>query len=268
MTIAYHIGDSRQVLKTIPDKSVDFVVTSPPYNIGKDYGIYKDNLSQDEYLLFMKDVLNECYRVLKNDGRIAYNIPHIQKEDGSVKSFPILDFSKIVIECGFNIREIIFWFKTKNENQTYQNDTAWGSFCSASNPHLRGHVEPIIIANKGSWKKESGSKISDITVEEFKNWTKSAWFISGEQDRDHPAPFPIDIPLRLIKLYTFVGDTVLDPFCGSGTTLRACEISGRNGIGIDINPEYKNCLIDKRFVLNEINKNIFIVKRPKSLFEE
>jgi site-specific DNA-methyltransferase (adenine-specific) len=215
----------------------------------------------------MTHVLKECYRVVKSDGRIAYNIPHVAKIDNS-KSFPILDFSEIMKCCGFNIREIIYWFKTKGEEQTYQNNTAWGSWRSASNPHLRGLVEPIIIANKGSWKKESGSKISDITEEEFKSWTKSAWFINGEQNRDHPAPFPIDIPLRLIKLYTFVGDTILDPFVGSGTTLRACEFLGRNGIGIDLNPEYKNCLTNKNLVLSEINKNVYMIKKRKSLFED
>ena len=268
MTITYYVGDSRQVLKTIPDESIDFVATSPPYNIRKDYGIYKDNLSQDEYLSFMKEILKECYRVLKDDGRMAFNFPHVTRIENNDKHFPILDYSKLFIDIGFNVRELLVWYKSKEGNICTNRSTAWGSWLSASNPHMRGNEEYIIIVNKNLWKKESGSKISDITEEEFRIYTKSSWYISEEKNRSHPAPFPIDIPLRLIKLYTFVGDTVLDPFVGSGTTLRACEISGRNGIGIDLNPEYKNCLIDKRFVLSEINKNTYIVKRPKSLFED
>lgn len=116
--------------------------------------------------------------------------------------------------------------------------------------------------------KRIWSKISDIKKEEFKLFTKSSWFISEEKNRDHPAPFPIEIPLRLIKLYTFVGDTILDPFVGSGTTLYACEVSNRNGIGIDLNPEYMNNFRSKKFVFNEVNKNLFEVKRRKSLFSE
>jgi len=269
MVITWYDGDCREILKTIPDKSIDFVVTSPPYNIGKDYEVYKDNISHEEYLEFMNTVIKELYRIVVDDGRIAFNVPHVTKDIRELrgnKSFPIVDFLNLFFKNEFNIREIITWFKSSDENHFSGGSTAWGSWCSASNPHLRGQVETIIVANKGSWKKESGSKISDITTEEFKIWTKSAWFIHAETNRDHPAPFPIDIPLRLIKLYTFVGDIVLDPFVGSGTTLRACEISNRNGIGIDINPEYKNNMRHKRFVFDEINKNTYKVRRRKSLF--
>lgn len=153
MTLKWYVGDCREILKSIPDKSIDFVVTSPPYNIGKDYGIYKDNISHEEYLEFMGDVLKECHRIIVDDGRIAFNIPHVEKRDDDNKQFPILYHSRIIINSGFNIREIVTWYKSNEKFATISRSTSWGSWCSASNPHMRGDVEYIIIANKNEWKK-------------------------------------------------------------------------------------------------------------------
>ncbi len=243
--IEVRIGDSRRLIHGLNSESIDLIVTSPPYNIGKDYGIYKDELQHSDYILFMDEIIKECFRVLVLDGRIAINISHVVKYQDQNKQFPIVDFLELLLKNGFNIREIISWFKATDENHFSGGSTAWGSWRSASNPHMRGQVESIIVANKSSWKKESGSKISDITAEEFKLWTKTAWFFHAESNRLHPAPFPIDLPLRIIKLYSFVGDTILDPFCGSGTTLLACRMTKRNGIGFELNPEYKKLIEDR-----------------------
>lgn len=170
---------------------------------------------------------------------MAVNISHVVKGDNhSPKHFPVKDYLDIFLDVGFNIRELISWFKASDANHFSGGSTAWGSWSSASNPHLRGQVETIIVANKNSWKKTSGSQVSDISGEEFKQWTKSAWFIHAETDRTHPAPFPIELPIRLIKLYSFVGDTILDPFIGSGTTAVAAKQLGRHFIGIDISEKY------------------------------
>ena len=237
-----------QNMEEVEDNSIDLVITSPPYNIGIDYGDYKDNLPHGEYLIIMNKVVKECYRVMVSDGRIAININHVIKDIYDLqkeKQFPIVDFLTILLNNGFNIREIITWFKATDENHFSGGSTAWGSWCSASNPHMRGQIESIVVANKGSWKKESGSQISDITANEFKLWTKSAWFFHAESKRDHPAPFPLELPKRLIKLYSFVGDTILDPFLGSGTTLQACRELKRNCIGYEIDKKYKR-LIEKK----------------------
>jgi site-specific DNA-methyltransferase (adenine-specific) len=122
---------------------------------------------------------------------------------------------------------------------------------SASAPHIIAPVELIVVLYKEQWKKESGSGISDIKKEEFKDWTRGMWTFKGESKRKigHPAPFPVELPKRCIKLLSYVGDTVLDPFMGSGSTMVAAEQNGRKGIGVDIEASY--CEIAKLRVINE-----------------
>jgi site-specific DNA-methyltransferase (adenine-specific) len=235
-----------ELMKEITDKSIDMIITSPPYNVNKDYKNYNDNQPIEQYFTKMQRILQECYRTLKNDGRLALNVNYVSKFKGADKRFIFIDYLDILRCVGFNIREIIVWVKSEKNNLFMGNSTAWGSWRSASNPHLRGAVEPILVCNKLTWKKSSGSGINDITADEFKEWTNSIWFIPPEKKKDdHPTSFPIELPYRLIKLYTFVGDTILDPFLGSGTTLLACRMLDRNGIGYEIDESYRKIIENK-----------------------
>ena len=248
LTLIY--GDALKVLKKIPNESVDLVVKSPPYNVGKDYGIYKDNKKWQEYIKFSKEWLAEVYRILKLDGRLALNIPNaIKNDEGRIAHFvPI--FIELIERIGLKTMEWITWVKGKaiiDDNGNYidstfcGNNTAWGSWCSPSSPYLRSLSESILICYKEVRKKEGKKEYIDITPSEFRKWTKNVWFIpttNNKYDRSHPATFPIELPKRIIKLYTYKYDTVLDPFLGSGTTMLACLETKRNFIGIELNPEY------------------------------
>lgn len=164
---------------------------------------------------------------------MCLNIPLDKNKDGqqSVGS----DLTTIAKQIKFKYHSTIIW----NEGNISRR-TAWGSFASASAPYIIAPVELIVILYKKSWKKTSGSKKSDISPKEFMDWTNGIWTFQGESKKKigHPAPFPIELPMRCIKLFTFVGDTVLDPFMGSGTTLIAAYKSNRKSIGIDVDPEY------------------------------
>jgi len=141
-------------------------------------------------------------------------------------------------QIGFLPREQLTWIKALNPEDVVTS-TAWGSWCSASNPVLRAVAEPVFIASKLTHRRSPG--VSDLTSEEFKAWTRNVWTIpaeTAERDLDHPCKFPTELPRRLIKLYSYVGDLVLDPFCGSGTTLRTAKDLGRRAVGVDVSRRY------------------------------
>ena len=221
--------DSRR-MDNIPDSCVHLMVTSPPYNVGKEYD--KD-LSLDEYLEMLRDVFAETYRVLVNGGRVCINIANVGRK-------PYIPYHKFIIdammEVGFLMRGEVIWNKGAGAGVS----TAWGSWCSASNPTLRDIHEYILIFSKGKFRRNSKNKKSTITKEEFLEFTKSVWFFPPESAErvGHPAPFPVELPYRCIQLYTFKGEVVLDPFCGVGTTAIAAIKTGRHFICLDINPEY------------------------------
>ncbi len=225
------VGDAREVLKDFPDRCIHLMVTSPPYNVGKEYD---ENLSLGEYLDFIEEVMREVYRVLVWGGRVCFNVADLgRKPYIPLHAYLIERFEKI----GFLMRGIVIWYKG---DAVAGNSCAWGSFKSATNPVLRDVHEYILVLSKGSLKRERGNKQDDITKEEFLEWTKSVWKIQPESAKrvGHPAPFPVELPYRCIKLYSFRGDVVLDPFIGSGTTAIACLMTGRHFVGIDINPDY------------------------------
>jgi site-specific DNA-methyltransferase (adenine-specific) len=144
----------------------------------------------------------------------------------------------LIENIGFLPRGQLTWVKAANPENT-ATSTAWGSWRSASNPVLRAVAEPVFIANKGTHSRPSGE--SDLTAAEFKAWTRNAWHISsGHHDQflDHPATFPLELPRRLIKLYTFVGDLVVDPFAGAGTSLRAAKNLRRRAVGVEQSERY------------------------------
>lgn len=222
-------------LKTvsIEEGSIDLVVTSPPYNIDIQYENYRDDIPYDEYLVFTRKWLTKCYSLVKDDGRMCLNIP-LDKNKGGQQSV-CADITTIAKEVGWKYHATIIW----NE-QNISRRTAWGSWLSASAPFVIAPVEVIVVLYKKNWQKTSGSKKSDITRDEFLEWTNGVWNFSGESKSriGHPAPFPIELPRRCIKLFSFVGDTVLDPFLGSGTTLTACVETNRIGIGVEIDKNY------------------------------
>lgn len=236
------------ILKTtmVENGSIDLIVTSPPYNVGVKYNSHIDNTSYKDYLSFTKEWLGKCYDLVKDDGRFCLNIP-LDKNKGGQQSV-CADVTTIAKQVGWNYHSTIIW----NE-QNISRRTAWGSWLSASAPYVIAPVEVIVILYKKRWKKESGSRLSDISKDEFLDWTNGVWNFCGESKKRvrHPTPFPVELPKRCIKLFSFIGDTILDPFLGSGTTLIACVQTNRKGIGMEIDEGY--CEIAKRRVITEGN---------------
>ena len=228
---------SAENMKELSNNSVHLMITSPPYNVSKEYD---DDLSLKEYLELLKNSFKETYRVLVNGGRACINVANL----GRKPYIPLSDYiSKIMIEIGFNMRGEIIWNKSASASPS----TAWGSWMSAANPVLRDIHEYILIFSKGDYKRESSGKKSTITKEQFIEWTKSIWTMNAESARrvGHPAPFPEELPNRLIQLYSFKEDIILDPFMGSGTTAIAALKSDRKYVGYDISQEYID-LAEKR----------------------
>lgn len=229
---------------SMQENSIDLIVTSPPYNVDIKYNSHDDTMSYDDYLSFTKEWLTKCFKLIKDDGRFCLNIP-LDKNKGGQQSM-CADITTIAKQVGFKYHSTIIW----NEQNISQR-TAWGSWLSAASPYVIAPVEVIVVLYKKNWKKTSGSKKSNITKREFMEWTNGVWNFSGESKKrvGHPAPFPVELPRRCIKLFSFVGDTILDPFLGSGSTLLACLQTERKGIGIEIDKKY--CELAKKRLLSE-----------------
>ncbi len=219
--------------------SIDLIITSPPYNVGIEYNTHDDRLSYSEYLNWTKLWLKEALRILKPDGRMCLNIP-LDKNKGGQQSV-YADITSISKQIGFKYHSTIIW----NEGNISRR-TAWGSWLSASAPYVIAPVETIVVLYKNSWKKLSKG-ISDITKHEFIEWTNGLWTFSGESKKKigHPAPFPLELPKRCIKLFSYVGDTILDPFLGSGTTVIAANKLNRKAIGVEIDKKYFQLAIQR-----------------------
>ncbi len=222
---------SSENMEELPDSSVHLIVTSPPYNVGKEYD---ENLTLEEYRTFLKRVWSEVYRVLVPGGRICINIANLGRK-------PYIPLHVFIVEdmldLGFLMRGEIIWNKASSAGQS----TAWGSWLSASNPCLRDVHEYILVFSKGSFKRENISKRENtISKEEFLEWTKSIWTFPAESAKKvgHPAPFPVELPYRLIQLYTFEGEIILDPFIGSGQAAIAAIKTKRHYVGYDVDEEY------------------------------
>lgn len=226
------VGDFETKMKLIPDESVDIIVTSPPYNLDLKYESCGDNLVYSDYLEFMRRWMKDGYRVAKNDGRMCLDIIL----DGNVGGHQCyyIDVGHIAKEVGWNYRMTIIWNKTQITGRT-----AWGSWMSPSAPSVIAPVEMIGIFYKKDWKKNEKG-VSDITKQEFVNWTHGVWTFPYSQRKlyDHPSPFPEEIPKRLLKLFSYRHDRVLDPFNGTGTTSLVARRLFRYFIGIDISKKY------------------------------
>jgi len=239
-------GDARE-MSAVPDSSVALVVTSPPYFAGKEYeealgeghvpGTYLD------YLEMLRDVFAECRRVLEPGGRIAVNVANLGRRPYRSLSGDVT--SILQDDLRLLLRGEILWQKAKGANGS----CAWGSFTSAANPTLRDLSERVVIASKGRFGRAVDRKDRErlglpyentITKEEFMAATLDVWHIRAESARrvGHPAPFPVELPERLLRLYTYRGDVVLDPFLGSGSTAVAAICNDRRYVGYDTDPGY------------------------------
>ena len=221
---------SSETMEELPDSSMHLMITSPPYNASKDYD---QDLNLSEYLSILGQVWQETYRVLVPGGRACINVANLGRKPYIPLHMYIID---IMMEIGFLMRGEIIWNKASSASQS----TAWGSWQSASNPVLRDIHEYILIFSKSNFKRDRSSKENTIGKDEFLDWTKSVWTFPAVSAKKigHPAPFPEELPHRLIQLYSFKGDVILDPFVGSGTTCLAAMRDARHYIGYDTNEEY------------------------------
>jgi DNA modification methylase len=236
----------------LPDNSVALVVTSPPYFVGKEYELaVTGELDNDsrvpgtyfEFLDMLRDVFAECVRVLEPGGRIAVNVANLGRKPYRSLSADVI--SILQDDLGMLLRGEVIWEKAA----TSAGSCAWGSFAKASNPVLRDMTERVIIASKGRFARALAVKDrkrndlpheSTLANDEFVDVTRDVWRIDSESATriGHPAPFPVELPRRLIDLYTYKDDIVLDPFVGSGTTVVAAARTGRIGVGYDTDPKY------------------------------
>ena len=238
----------------IPDYSVHLMVTSPPYNVTKEYD---EDLSLEEYRGLLKRVFAETYRKLVTGGRACVNLANLgRKPYIALHSYVIQD----MLDIGYLMRGEIIWNKASSASPS----TAWGTWRSAANPVLRDVHEYILVFSKEAFdrRRPNGRGVlryaPTIARDEFLEFTKSVWTFPAESARKigHPAPFPIELPYRLIQLYTFKDEVVLDPFCGSGSTCLAAIKTGRSYVGYDNREdyvklaerrirEYRNCHLER-----------------------
>ncbi len=221
---------SSEKMDELPDNSVHLMITSPPYNVSKEYD---NDLSLNEYLDLLNSVWKETYRVLVPGGRACINVANLGRK-------PYIPLHSYIIEgmqkIGFFMRGEILWNKASSASPS----TAWGSWLSASNPVLRDIHEYILVFSKDSFSRKKGKKENTIKKKEFLEWTKSIWTFPAVSAKKigHPAPFPEELPHRLIQLYSFKDDVILDPFVGSGTACLSALKDGRNYVAYDNDQDY------------------------------
>jgi site-specific DNA-methyltransferase (adenine-specific) len=228
---------SSESMEDLPDHCVHLMVTSPPYNVSKEYD---EDLTLEEYRAFLRRVWAETHRVLVTGGRACINIANLGRK-------PYLPLHAFIIEdmlqLGFLMRGEIIW----NKGASASASTAWGTWRSPVNPVLRDVHEYILVFAKDSFRRQGDGRESTIARDDFLEFTKSVWNFPAVSARKvgHPAPFPEELPRRLIQLYTFAGDVVLDPFAGSGTTCVAARRLGRRYVGYEINPQYHRLALER-----------------------
>lgn len=251
-------GDCIEVMKTFPEGSIDLLVTSPPYNVNISYDVHKDDLPMDEYYEWTKDWLREALRVLKDDGRIAVNVPNelnVQERGGRILF--VAEFWMMMKEVGFKFSGLV---DLTEDSPHRVRQTAWGSWMSASCPYIYNPKECIILAYKKTNKKltkgesqwlgtptevvtEDGKVknkmvYQDDDKKEFMNLVFGRWEYFADTRSLTKATFSMDIPSKAIKILTYKNDIVLDPFMGSGTSAFAAELLDRRWIGIELSPDY------------------------------
>lgn len=266
-------GDCIKVMASLPESCVDLIVTSPPYNVGIDYDTHNDRLSMEDYWRFTKDWLSESYRILKDDGRIAVNIPYeVNVQDRGGRILFMSEFYQIMKNLGFKF----FGLVDLDENSPHRSKTtAWGSWMSPSAPYIYNPKECVILGYKKNhikkvkgepqWKRELVDlEQEDGTIKqkmmyqeedkkEFMSLVYGQWEYFADTKQQTKATFSMDIPMKAIKILTYRNDLVLDPFAGSGTSLVAAEVSGRQWLGIELSENYVKVAKDR--VQHFIDKN-------------
>tara|TARA_R100001163_G_C5050804_1_gene187624 strand:+ start:853 stop:1617 length:765 start_codon:yes stop_codon:yes gene_type:complete len=239
-----HLGDCLELFPKLEDNSVDLIVAGPPYNIGIEYDTYDDNLEWKTYLEWMEKWLRECYRVLKDEGRICVNhVVNLVDSKLGVSRFPIMDIRNIQEKIGFNVHKLIVWEDGTN--------WAWKEYdkirekndyldMSAKQPYIHTPYESILISYKNQWKKLKDGT-DTITESNFREATKQIWNIESSPGHGQKAAFgTIELPKRCIELLSYENDVVLDPFMGCGSTAIACKETNRNYIGFELSENSVN----------------------------
>ncbi len=244
---------SSENMKHIPDESVGLAFTSPPYNVGKDYD---DNLDMTDYLNLIENVGREVFRVLKPGGRYVINIANL----GRKPYIPLhAYFYAQHMRIGYLPMGEIIWQKSKAASGS----CAWGSWMSANSPRLRDIHEYLLVFAKNDYSRNESKRKSGISRDEFIQATLSIWEIPPESAKrvKHPAPFPVALAKRVIELFSFEGDVVLDPFSGSGTTCLAAATINRHYVGYDVSDEY--CKLSEQRISQEL-----LIAKQSSLVED
>ncbi len=243
-------------LSFLDDESVHLVITSPPYWNIKDYNESPNQLGHvDDYEKFhseLKKVWKECYRVLVPGGRLVCVVGDAcksRREFGRHVVFP--NHADIQVNCrkvGFDNLNPILWHKISNANYEIDNGTQFLGKPYQPNGIIKNDIEYILMQRKpGSYRKptEEQREKSRIEEDDYGNWFKQIWRIPGESTKDHPAPFPKKLAYRLVRMFSFYGDTILDPFCGSGTSMIAAMEANRNSIGVETDEEYCEMAVER-----------------------
>ena len=275
-------GDCIEVMKTLPDGSVDLIVTSPPYGVGIAYDTHDDDVEFDEYLVFAKEWLTEAYNLLKDDGRIALNIPYeINRQKKGGRIFFVSEMYQVMKQIGFGFFGIV---DLEEQSPHRSKTTAWGSWMSPSSPYIYNPKECVILAYKHKHIKtvkgepqwtgvvteipqEDGTTkkkvvYDDMDKKEFMELVFGQWKYFADTKSLTKATFSMDIPTRAIKILSYKNDIVLDPFNGSGTSCVAAEILDRRWIGIELSPDY--CEISRKRIQAFVDEK----KQTKLVFEE
>jgi site-specific DNA-methyltransferase (adenine-specific) len=266
-------GDCVIEMAKLPESTIDLIVTSPPYNVGIDYDSHDDRMMMDEYWEFTEQWLTQAYRLIKDDGRVAINIPYeVNVQDRGGRVLFMSEFWAVMKKVGFKFYGLV----DLDENSPHRSKTtAWGSWMSPSSPYIYNPKECVILAYKkdrikkvkgeSQWKgelvdleQEDGTikqkmMYQDEDKKEFMSLVYGQWEYFADTKQQTKATFSMDIPLKAIKILTYKNDIVLDPFTGSGTSLVAAEVSGRRWIGIELSENYTKVATDR--VQHFIDKN-------------
>jgi len=237
-------GDCIEIMKDIPSNFIDMILTSPPYNNEHSYDLYKDNKEYLQYISWLKNIFFDGFRLLKKGGKVCINIGDLANGKTPTHS-DIMQF--MTRDIGYLPMATIVWNKRNATSRT-----AWGSFQSPANPSFPTPFEYILIFAKDTYGLQTKGE-TDLTKEEFIEWSSALWTFPPEtriSKSVHPAPFPEELPRRCIKMLSWKGAVVLDPFLGTGTTARVCKKLGRNFIGVELSEAY--CEIARKRTSNVV----------------